>query len=153
MKTRSLLVLAALVTTVGLLAARDEPKADTVKAERKKMEGNWQGATYELDGKAAPPEALKKFVLSFDADGKFVLKSDGTTFLGGTTTLDPSKKPMAMDIRFTEGPLAGKTSLAICKIEGDTLTLCRAEPGKDRPTEFASKPDSGHTLMTYKRVK
>ena len=29
---------------------------------------------------------------------------------------------------------------------------CVAEPGKDRPSEFASKPGTGQTLRVFKRV-
>ena len=51
------------------------------------------------------------------------------------------------------GDLKGQTSLAIYELVGDTLRICRAAPGKARPTEFASKPGSGLTLMSYQRAK
>ena len=47
----------------------------------------------------------------------------------------------------------GKTTLSIYEIEGDTLKICSVEPGKDRPTEFSSKPGSGHFLRVFKREK
>jgi len=38
-------------------------------------------------------------------------------------------------------------------LEGDTLKSCVAPIGKDRPTEFASKPGTGHTLRLFKKAK
>jgi len=34
---------------------------------------------------------------------------------------------------------------------GDTFTICGAEPGRERPTDFAAKPGSKHCLMVHKR--
>jgi hypothetical protein len=47
----------------------------------------------------------------------------------------------------------GKEIKGIDKLDGDTLTSCVALPGKDRPTEFASKPGTGQTLRIFERVK
>jgi uncharacterized protein (TIGR03067 family) len=91
--------------------------------------------------------------LEIDAEGKSAAKRAGKTFIATTIKLDPGKSPKAMDITFTEGESKGKVSLGIYKIEDDRLTICRAAPGTDRPSEFASKPGSGHTLMVYERVK
>ena len=52
-----------------------------------------------------------------------------------------------------ERPASGKTVLGIYEINGDTIKYCWAEPGKERPKEFATKTDSNQTLMVLKRVK
>jgi uncharacterized protein (TIGR03067 family) len=122
-------------------------------AERKRLEGTWEAVSYERDGKKTPADDLKKVRLVIGADGKFTLQNDGKTFLAGTAAADPASKPNTIDLAFTEGPAEGKTALGIYKIDEDTLTLCRAEPGKDRPTEFTAKEGSKLALMVYRRVK
>jgi hypothetical protein len=49
--------------------------------------------------------------------------------------------------------MLSRAATGIYKIEDNILTICRAPVDKDQPTEFASKPGTGHTLMTYRRKK
>jgi uncharacterized protein (TIGR03067 family) len=56
-------------------------------------------------------------------------------------TVDPSKAPKTTVDTLPDG----KEIKGIYKLDGDTLTSCVAEAGKDRPAEFVSKPGSGHT--------
>jgi uncharacterized protein (TIGR03067 family) len=72
---------------------------------------------------------------------------------GGTFVLDPGKKPKTIDIKFTEGPEKGNTSLGIYELDGDTLKICLTITAKDRPTEFAAKAKSGHGFEVLKREK
>jgi uncharacterized protein (TIGR03067 family) len=90
-------------------------------------------------------------VLTFDGDGTVTVANKGKVFVRGTTAVDPTVNPKAMDLTFTEGPPKGKTSLGIYEIEGDTYRFCRAAPGEPRPKAFASGPGSGLALMTYRR--
>ncbi len=119
------------------------------RAARLDLTGVWQARTYTLDGKPTPADDLKKVQLHFDASGRSQALNDGKLFLASTTQLDPTTDPASIDITFTEGKDKGKTALGIYKIEDDTLTICRSAPGQPRPTEFASKPAGGLTLMTY----
>jgi hypothetical protein len=41
----------------------------------------------------------------------------------------------------------------IYEIDGDTLRICVAKKGKERPKTFESKEGSGHVLTVMKRVK
>lgn len=118
---------------------------------RKELEGTWQAVSYTLDGKTTPAEDIKNVTLTIDSSGKVTARREGKSFIGGTTTIDPTQDPITIDIAYTEGEIKGKTALGIYKIEGELLTICRTVPGHPRPTEFVSSPGSGHTLMTYTR--
>jgi uncharacterized protein (TIGR03067 family) len=149
MRAQSWRVVAAgsLLLAAGLVAGQ------APKDRGKDLTGTWRAATYALDGKEAAAADLKDIRLIIAADGKFKAQNAGQTFLAGTVQLGADKNPRAMDITYTEGDLKGQTSLAIYELVGDTLRICRAAPGKARPTEFASKPGSGLTLMSYQRAK
>jgi uncharacterized protein (TIGR03067 family) len=132
---------------------KKDVKEGLIEAGRVELAGTWQAVSYSHDGNQAPDEDLKKTTLSIDADGKASASREGRMIVAGTLTIEPTSAPMAVDLTYTEGDTKGRTALGIYKIEDDTLTICRAAPGKARPTEFSSQPGSGHTLLTYKRDK
>jgi uncharacterized protein (TIGR03067 family) len=125
---------------------------DVVKKEMAQLEGEWSMQSGEADGMSMPKEMV--------STGKRVAKDGVTTItIGGELyfkakfTIDPAKKPKAIDYAMTEGPTKGKTHLGIYELDGDTLKFCFAAPGKDRPTEFKSKEGSGWTFSVWKRDK
>jgi uncharacterized protein (TIGR03067 family) len=74
-------------------------------------------------------------------------------FFKAKVTIDPTKKPKAIDYEMTEGPTKGKTHLGIYELDGDTVKFCFAAPGKDRPADFTSKEGSERTLSVWKKDK
>lgn len=136
---------------IGFLTAADD-KQDA-KKDLEAMQGTWVLASGTQDGVATPPEILKKTKIVI-TENKFTFPSDSTvgTSVSGTIKIDPSKRPKAMDSTAAAGPDKGKTSLGIYEIGDDGYKVCFAAPGKDRPTEFSSKPGSGHNLQVWKRA-
>ncbi|MFT3878679.1 MAG: TIGR03067 domain-containing protein [Gemmatales bacterium] len=122
-----------------------------LEAGRQELAGSWQAESYSLNGQAASEEDMKKVRLVIDKVGKATALNEGKVFLAGTIKIDLTQQPMTIDISYSEGELKGKTLLGIYHLEGGKLTICRAAPGQPRPSVFSSKPESGHTLMSYRR--
>jgi uncharacterized protein (TIGR03067 family) len=148
------LTIGSLFAGVSLLSAAGEAKEDAVKKDLEALKGTWAVVSAERDGKKFTDDQLKGVLVTFDADGKVSVQRQGQPLFEGTVMIDPTKKPKTIDATQTsEGDNKGKTAHGIYEIEGDTLKICSAEFGKERPSEFSSKPGSGHFLRVYKREK
>jgi uncharacterized protein (TIGR03067 family) len=143
-----------LLAGVGLLSAADDTKDEAIRKDLKSMVGTWTVTSRESNGEKAPPGALKGVVIKVAEDGTATVTKDGKAIRKVKwVNLDPTQKAKTTDVEVVEGDDKGKTLLAIYKIERDIVTVCLAEPGKDRPTEFSAGGDSGRTMVTYTRMK
>jgi uncharacterized protein (TIGR03067 family) len=110
------------------------------------IQGTWLASTAEMAGQKFPDEVRKSIKLVVK-DGKYTVMVGGQPD-NGTTKLNSSAKPKAMDITGTDGPNKGKTILAIYELKGDTLRVCYDVSGKARPEKFETAPDTQLFLVT-----
>jgi len=133
-----------------IFATAQAEDTEATKADKARLQGEWTMVSGERDGEAFPAEIT--------SDSKRVTQGDETSvtvqgqlFMKAKFTIDPAKTPKAIDYSVTGGPYAGGTQLGIYEIEGDTVKFCFSIPGKERPTEFLTKPDDGRTLAVWKQ--
>jgi uncharacterized protein (TIGR03067 family) len=142
---------AFMVLTAGLLVAGSDPREEAAKRELRQLEGTWKIISAEANGKKVPPEELGRYQLLIEPGGRMTALKEGRVTLQGSMALDPTRMPKNLDVTFTQGEQSGKTSLGIYEIKDGAFTFCRASPGRERPSEFASKLGTGITLITYER--
>ena len=131
---------------------RAEPPADAVKNELAQLEGDWAMVSGERDGQALPEEYVKT-ATRVAKDGVSTVTIGGMVVMKSKYTIDPSKKPKAIDFEAVEGEAKGNKMLGIYEFDGETLKFCIAPSDKERPTEFSAKEGSGRTMSVWKRAK
>jgi uncharacterized protein (TIGR03067 family) len=144
MPMRSLLSLGLAFGVLALATADD----------KNPLEGKWVIESLTRDGK--DESAKYKGATRVNTGGKYsMVPPAGSTAkpAEGTFTVDAGKMPPTVDMKPGSGQYEGKTLAGIYKLDGDTLTIAFAEPGKDRPTAFESKPGSGVVLVVHKKAK
>jgi len=141
------------IIATALLIAAEDKKADVDAAELKKFAGTWAVTAREHGGKKQPKKQFADQTLTF-AGAKFTYK-DGDDVLeqAEVVALDPGATPGTIDVKITSGDDKGKVTKAIYKFDGDKLTLCIAEPGKDRPKGFDGQSGTGQALVELTRKK
>ena len=138
---------------LGFLAAAFQVSA--AADEKDPTKGKWVIESVTRDGKV---NAALKGAVREQSDGKYTITPAATTTkkpepTTGTYTIDATKSPITIDMKPKGGNFDGKTLLGIVKVDGDTMTIAFAEPGKDRPTAFESKVGSGVVLAVHKKAK
>jgi uncharacterized protein (TIGR03067 family) len=140
-----------------LLAVPLVAVADDARDEIKKLEGAWKVASAEIDGNSADG---KKFGITglIISGGKLNFQNDGKDVMAFMFTVDPTKKPKAMDWVKDKNSITLPT---IYSLEGDELKMCMPLLPKKgsgekvdvkRPENFDTKGKPVLTL-TLKREK
>jgi uncharacterized protein (TIGR03067 family) len=139
-----------LVVVLILVAAAEAQ--DAIKKEMAELAGEWSMVSGEANG-LPMPQATVKTGKRVARDGDTTITFGGQVYFKAKFSIDPAKKPKAIDYAMTEGPTKGKTHLGIYELDGDTVKFCFAAPGKDRPTEFKAEEGSQKTLSVWKRAR
>lgn len=141
------------VATIGLLlllvpaaGAREEPKKAATPGA---LKGEWKLVSYVHTGedlKADPAKSRAEF-----ADDQFTLRisiNGEEKEVASAFTADEKADPKTLDVSPPDRKFVAK---AIWKVEKDTLTICFAVGGTDRPADF--KPAKGTSLLVLERIK
>jgi uncharacterized protein (TIGR03067 family) len=145
-----------LVPILGLFLAAGSPAGDAPRKEGETLEGTWTVVSVQRDPRERGPDEGKGLKVHVKGERvTFTLPGKEQPCPVGSWVIktDPSRKPAAVDIR-EENAKGGDAVLGIYELKGDTLVVCWAPLEKrERPTEFASRPGSGHSLVVLKRDK
>jgi uncharacterized protein (TIGR03067 family) len=112
--------------------------------DRERLQGVWNFVT-----------GRRKAQLLISGDHFTAKFSNGDVYMG-TIDLDPTRKPKAMDMTITEGPIKfkGVAARAIYALDGEHLVWCPAEPGaKDRPKAFPPTDSQEYLCIVFRREK
>jgi len=118
-----------------------------VSAELAPWQGEWAVAEVVINGEKATEDQLASLKLKIKGNQYTVEMGDGTS--QGTFKLKEGVTPKTMDVTTD----SGEQISAIYEFSGDTLKVCYAMGGGDRPTEFKSTAGSNLILTVYKRKK
>jgi uncharacterized protein (TIGR03067 family) len=146
-----------ILTLTAALASVAGVYASAVKAADKEhtnqLLGTWVVVSGEEDGKPSPEEKIKGSKMTVDGKTIKLSDKDDKQLWILDYKLDPSKKPAEIDMTVAEGQGAGKSSQGIYELEGDSLKLCYALPGADRPKTFKTTAGAKENCFTLKRAE
>ena len=136
-----------LAMTLAAPALKDPPKKDV------DIVGEWVLESQTTNGRELKSAPGRRY--NFMADGKWTqttAKAKATSKINRAYTIDAMAKPAAIDMK-TSASLAQPNMIGILRIDGDTLTICYAASGEERPKSFESGEGSGVTVLILKRAK
>lgn len=135
------------------LAGADAPKGDASAADRKAMQGDWACVSMIQDGAAVPADDAQALFRTVK-DDRYTVFHFRRVLGKGTFRVDAGKGPRTIDFVPEGAPGGPKPLLGIYEWMGpDHYRVCYAPPGQERPTDFACKKGSQHTLAVWRREK
>jgi uncharacterized protein (TIGR03067 family) len=114
------------------------------------FQGTWQGVWLAADGRKMTAEEVKRTSLTISGD-RYTFLLAGDTFHGIISKTERTRNLGVVDFVAEGSRAAGKTCLGIYLLADDELTVCVASPGQERPTSFAPRRGSGHSLYLLRR--
>ncbi|NCY02140.1 MAG: TIGR03067 domain-containing protein [Planctomycetia bacterium] len=128
-------------------------EAGDADSDRLLIEGAWRVVSIEVDGTVNESDDVRRITTRNGRDGAWTLFVDGVELAAGTSAIDASATPKTIDLEFTSGPNAGRTSYGIYEATRSSRRICYAEAGRARPGAFSTEAGSGRTLVVFERVE
>jgi uncharacterized protein (TIGR03067 family) len=146
---------ASLLVSIAVLLIAAEARDDEAAKELQKLQGTWVLDSGEKDGQKLADEDVKRSRITWKGSSvSLYTPHQSKQAIRGEVTVDTTKRPHHMDWVRTTEPGKGQTMHAVYELlDEDHYRVCFAPPDKDRPTEFSTKPGSGHIQHIWKRVK
>jgi uncharacterized protein (TIGR03067 family) len=121
-------------------------RAEAADPDLEKLQGKWVVESFHYNGNVV--ERMNGAIREFSKDTYTLTPKEGEAISGTVKSVDSTKTPKEIDLDVNNQTLKG-----IYQLDGDTLKLCYNLITRQRPTEFASKPDTGLVLVVHKRAK
>ena len=128
---------------------------DLAEKETKKLQGNWEIVSEEVDGKATPKQDFKNIRVSIKGD-VYRTEVDGKTTAQGTWKFVKTEgKTVAVDeVTESTDPAVNGTTPAIYEwVNENSFRWCQHIDKGKRPTEFTAKKGSRQSIVEYRRIK
>ncbi|HLJ97638.1 MAG TPA: TIGR03067 domain-containing protein [Gemmataceae bacterium] len=142
-----------LLCAVSFLLAADNAKNDVNQKDLERLQGDWAAVSIISNGNKLGDDDVQSLFRTTKGDQYTVFlfrKPIGK----GTIKIDATKQPKTIDfLPASVAAVKPKPLLGIYEFDGDTWKVCYALPGRERPTEFTSKEESGQTLAVWEREK
>lgn len=125
-------------------------KATATEQDLQRLQGEWKFEWTELEGERRPPD---------ESQVASPLKISGMEMQHGelrlTFKIDASTDPKVIDVVLKNDTDASPSFEGIYQLKDDTLTIClnSEDGGKQRPTQFTSKPESKLVVVQLSRIK
>jgi uncharacterized protein (TIGR03067 family) len=128
--------------------------ADPAAQAKGDLEGTWQAVSFEQDGRTPRDVNVKEVVATFEGDQYRFTTGMRVQGAGkGALAVHPDTDPKTFELTPDSGVFDGQAFRGVYRLDGDRLTLCFSWPPKDRPTKFASPPNSTVVLAVFERRK
>ena len=154
-RTTSLVTVLLSVLVTGVLTAQtvsDQTLVPKTDHDWTTWNATWQPKTGKFNGRDIPTAQIEPIILTIES-GVFRIDTPGFQEKGklvfGQTT--SANEPQTLDVVIEQGPNAGTTLKAICKLTDDKLTICYAMDSGQRPTVFESTEENKALLLEYER--
>ena len=119
--------------------------------ESEPIQGHWQAVSGVLGGEPMPNEIVAATKLRIDLDAYEVNLAGAID--SGACEFDFNRNPSRLTIRGEVGPNAGKTFLAVFRMEGkDSLQIAYDLSGKNFPGSFAPGKDKHSYVAAFTRL-
>jgi uncharacterized protein (TIGR03067 family) len=114
------------------------------------IEGEWDMVSAVFNG-APMDESMVQWCRRITQGDITTVVAGPQTMLKARFTLDGAPDPRHIDYVGLHGATKGKSQAGIYELRGNSLKICMAPPGKERPEEFSSSPKDGRSFTTWRR--